>query len=286
MRERAPVAYPQRVVAQRSGTGAGPRRGARTIASIPPDVRADLDAGRIETASLVEWLAIDLSAFAAAVLPEVGLERHAHSMSTFARERAALGITKRSRALGAEIARVASDARAFERAIERLGTHRADTARGLACYALASRDALDLAAVLQRLRPFAADAHFGVREIAWLAARPRIAADVERALELIAPWSRDSDPNVRRFASESTRPRGVWCEHLARLKEAPELAEPLLEPLRADPSRYVQLSVANWLNDAGKSKPAWVESLCSRWSRASKSEATGSIVKRALRNLR
>lgn len=274
------------MAAKETGTSVAPRRGARTIALIPPDVRADLDAGRIESANLVEWLAVDLAALVAVVLPQVGLERHARSVSDFARERAALGITVRSREVGAEIARVAGAGRAFERVIARLGSHRSDTARGLACYALASRGELDLAALLERVRPFAADPHSGVREIAWLAVRPRIASDVERALELLAPWSHETDERLRRFASESTRPRGVWCEHLGRLKEEPELALPLLEPLRADPARYVQLSVGNWLNDAGKSKPAWVKSLCFRWSRASKGAATGSIVKRALRNLR
>jgi 3-methyladenine DNA glycosylase AlkC len=135
------------------------------------------------------------------------------------------------------------------------------------------------------VRPFARDAHFGVREIAWMAARPRIAAEIERALKLLARWSTDRDAHVRRFASESTRPRGVWCKHIAALRTDPSPGLLVLEPLRADASKYVRDSVANWLNDAAKDHPDWVRSVCARWSRASPRPETAAILKRALRSL-
>jgi 3-methyladenine DNA glycosylase AlkC len=153
---------------------------------------------------------------------------------------------------------------------------------------------LPLAAQLEAVRRFAADPHFGVREIAWMAVRDAVIASLDEALALLQPWMFDADPNIRRFASELTRPRGVWCAQIEALKAEPWRALPLLEPLRADPSRYVQNSVANWLNDASKGRGEqgeqgeqgeWVDSLCARWVAESDCAETRYIAKRAMRTL-
>ena len=116
---------------------------------------------------------------------------------------------------------------------------------------------------------------------AWQSIQLRFIASVA----LLAPWVRDADPNIRRFASELTRPRGVWCAQIEALKAEPWRGLPLLVPLRADPSRYVQNSVANWLNDASKTQPQWVDALCERWLAESPVPETAYIVRRARRSL-
>ena len=96
----------------------------------------------------------------------------------------------------------------------------------------------------------------------------------------------DEHDAIRRCAVEGTRPRGVWTAHIEELKREPERGLPLLEPVRADESRYVQRAVANWLNDASKDRPEWVQEVCARWLDESPGPQTSWIVNSALRTLR
>ena len=242
------------------------------MVDIPADVLADLNAGRRETATLAEGLAIDFTTLFGAAVPE------AAGMVRFDPKD---GVTKRMAAAGAGALDALGPA-----AVERLAAHASDTVRGWACYALAAVPGLTLAERLERIRPLADDPHFGVREWAWLALRPHIAERIDEAVALLTPWTGDASERVRRFASEATRPRGVWCGHIGALKEEPARGLDLLEPLRADPARYVQDSVANWLNDAAKTRPDWVREVCARWEAESPVPATRYIVRRALRNLK
>lgn len=135
------------------------------------------------------------------------------------------------------------------------------------------------------IRPFAADSHFGVREIAWMAVRESISLQLLEGLALLDSWVRDEDANIRRFAIELTRPQGVWARHIPELKEHPELALPLLEAVQSDPAKYVQDSVGNWLNDASKTNPEWVFQVCNAWLMISDTKETKRIVTRAQRSL-
>lgn len=233
--------------------------------------RARLNAGEVESANLAEALAVDFSKIAHAA----GLG--AEIADQFG-ELAGEGITRRMAAAG----RLISSKPGL---IERCTAHPSDTVRGWACFAIHER-ASDLEGALAAMEPLAADGHFGVREWAWLAVRPRIIAEVDRAVARLAAWTRREDPNLRRFASEATRPRGVWCAHIGLLKAEPQRGLPILEPLHADASSYVQDSVANWLNDAAKHRPDWVMDLVGQWQSRSESRATERICRRATRGLR
>jgi 3-methyladenine DNA glycosylase AlkC len=135
------------------------------------------------------------------------------------------------------------------------------------------------------MQPFAADKHFGVREISWLVLRQPIAQDLEQSFKILTTWTKHNDENIRRFASEATRPRGVWCTHIEALKQDPALGLVILEPLKADKAKYVQDSVGNWLNDASKTQPLFVKNLCKRWEEESNTKETQYITKKAMRTL-
>lgn len=236
---------------------------------IPAERRAALNTGA-EATNLTECLAVDFAALMAAIAPDLAARATEIDASA--------GISVRMRQAG-EILRAAG-----AEVIARMAVHPSDTARGWAAFARVSGQDLDT--TLTAARPFADDPHFGVREWVWMAARPALAADLPAAITALTPWTQDPSERIRRFATEATRPRGVWCAHIAVLKDAPEQALPLLDPLHADPARYVQDSVANWLNDAGKTRPEFTLATTARWQAMSDSAATAYIVKRARRSLK
>ncbi|MDZ4781823.1 MAG: DNA alkylation repair protein [Planctomycetia bacterium] len=261
------------------------RKGARTTRDVPREVRALLDAGRIETVNLCEWLVVDQTRLAEVVfakhdwiahLPEVGRALEANSQRTTLKDMVAIGGVLAS-AFGGK--------RQFAKPYRALISHPSDVVRSWGAYLVGKCDSLRLSERLERIRPLAADRNMGVREAAWMAVREHLTAELETAIALLAEWSLDDDPNIRRFASESTRPRGVWCRHIERLKQEPELGLPILAPLKADPAKYVQDSVGNWLNDASKSQPDWVREVCARWRKESKCKETERILKRGLRTI-
>jgi len=250
---------------------------------IPPAVLAALNEGSLASANLVEWLAVDQGVLLGHFLASHGCsDLHAPILDRVA------ALPRRSvntiqAAIGAGLLHAARHHR-NEALLGRLLDHPSDSVRCWAAHAIGQDASLDLADVLTAIQPLAADPHFGVREVAWMAVRPRLARELDLALPLLQPWTQHPDENLRRFASEVTRPRGVWCSHIVALKENPALGLPLLESLRNDPSRYVQNSVANWLNDAAKSQPAFVRDVLARWLTESPTAATGYIVRRGMRS--
>jgi 3-methyladenine DNA glycosylase AlkC len=260
-----------------SATGTVPRRkGASRTADITPELLLALSLGEIETATLTESLAVDQARLLQAVFPEEWpqLEDTAQALGQ-------LGILKRMECIGGLLWQALGQA-GWERCL----MHRSDTVRGWACFMAGAQPGLSLRQRLDRVRPLADDPHFGVREWAWMGVRAHLAGDLPQAVAELSRWTDLPSERLRRFASEALRPRGVWCSHIAALKQQPEIALPLLEPLRADASPYVQDSVANWLNDAAKSRPDWVRALCAQWLAESPVPATRRICERAQRSLK
>lgn len=269
------------------------RKGASRIALIQPKVLAALNAGQVPTVNLNEFLAIDLALLTPHVALHIGLSPADEQLQDTVAMLSSFKPMKRhthiSRAFY-NLADVMPSAKAKNAIATALANHPSDVAR---CWATQwiSFSGLSLPEQLSAVTRFAADPHFGVREMAWMAVRDAVVDDLDTVLALLQPWTTNSDPNIRRFASELTRPRGVWCAQIDALKTEPWRAATLLEALRSDPSRYVQNSVANWLNDASKSQPEWVQELCDRWlddtatSDPAAKTATRYIVNRALRTL-
>jgi 3-methyladenine DNA glycosylase AlkC len=242
------------------------RVGATRRADVPAEVLAQLNAGTLATATLAEALCVDFAELlrtldSTAPAPPTG------------------GIAQRMQQVGATL-----HARHGLAGFERFCAHPSDTVRGWAAYLLATAE-LPLAERFTRIRPLADDPHFGVREWAWLALRPFVLRELSACLTLLTPWVHHPTPNLRRFAVEITRPRGVWCGHSQELQAHPERGLPLLDPLLNEPEKYVQDSVANWLNDASKRQPQWVRSVCQRWTQLSATPATRRICQRAQRSL-
>ena len=261
------------------------RKGAFRIALIAPEVLEGLSLGLIETVNLNEFLALDVARLATQVAHHIGLDPQAERLLDTL---AMLGAFKPMQRHG-HVARALYDLAALhaerDAVAHRLATHASDVAR---CWATqwVMLSGLPLVRQLEAVRRFAADPHFGVREFAWMAVRDAVGAAPDEAVALLQPWALDADPNIRRFASELTRPRGVWCAQIEAFKREPWRAQRLQQRLRADPSRYVQNSVANWLNDASKSQGPWVDETCERWLRESDVPSTRYIVQRARRTLR
>ena len=238
--------------------------------------RRELESGEAESASLQEWLALDMAALLKAVMKASEAKAPEAAWLDLVR---AMPVARRVEAIALHLLDRHGDL------LPMLAAHPSDTVRIWAAMMVGLGPKRPIAERLAALRPFAADAHFGVREYAWMAFRPHLAAQLSEGLAQLVEEAGRPEENLRRFAAEVSRPRGVGCAHLQALRKQPDLGRPLLERLKADPSRYVQTSVANWINDASKDQPAWAKALATDWE-ATPHPATQWILAHGLRSLR
>ena len=261
------------------------RRGSKSIKDIPNEILGQLNRGEIETANLVEWLAVDQRLLLENFLKQcdrmdylepivVGIEKLKKQTVNTINEAIGLGLLEQS------------IKNKDNTTLSIISNHTSDLIRCWATYTIGRNEKLNISEKLQQIQIFSADKHFGVREICWLAVRSSIAKNLTESLNILTTWTTNIDENIRRFASEATRPRGVWCEHIEELKQNPELGTAILESLKADKAKYVQDSIGNWLNDASKTQPKFVIDICKRWEDISKTQETEYIIKRALRTIK
>jgi len=260
------------------------RVGSKSIKDIPPHIREQLNHGEIETANLVEFLSIDGKVLVQTVLEQFQRCQYLPQIITRINNLEVKTHTTVHGVITSELAQQITLHQDWELK-QKISTHPADIVRcwGAVIVALDLRN--NIQTTLTQMWPFAEDRHFNVREVAWSVLRSRIIEHLDEAISILSVWAIHDHENIRRFASEATRPRGVCVTHIKELKNNPEKALSILEPLKADLSPYVQTSVGNWLNDASKSRPDFVLHLCSQWEKESNTRATKLIIKKALRTL-
>jgi 3-methyladenine DNA glycosylase AlkC len=260
------------------------RKGAKLTKDIPDDILTQLNSGKIETANLVEWLAVDQRLLLENLLKQIDRMKYLASILSNVESLKKQTVNTINEAIGAGL--LEQSLKNKDTGILKIiSTHPSDLIRCWATYMIGRNQKIAISQKLDQMQHFSADKHFGVREICWMAVRSDIAANLTESIEILSGWTTHQDENIRRFASEATRPRGVWCEHITALKQRPELGLPILEPMKSDSARYVQDSVGNWLNDASKSKPAFVMDICKKWNKESKTKATAYITRKALRTI-
>ncbi|MEK7015969.1 DNA alkylation repair protein [Bacillus sp. FSL R9-9410] len=262
------------------------RKGAKKVNEIPKEVLQLLQQGKLESVNLTEWLAINHIELLKNVLPSIGLK---NSLECIVVE-----LEKQNVETGMKVIRITGtlldeiilkeNERNKEDVLLKLSNHISDSVRCWAAF-MNKKSNNTLKDTLTYIRPFAADHHFGVREIAWMSIRENLSQNIEESVELLVEWAKSEDENIRRFSVESIRPRGVWSKHIEILKQEPEKALPILNLLKLDPSKYVQDSVGNWLNDASKTKPDWVMNLCEEWAKDTDIKSTSRIIKKAKRTI-
>lgn len=260
------------------------RKGSRTTKDIPTDILEKLNKGEIETANLVQWLAIDQKKLLKNIFQQTNRSKYFEPIITNIDALKKQTVNTVNESIGVSLFRLAKMENDNE-LFTILSTHKSDLVRCWATYIIGKNEELSITEVLNQIQPFSADKHFGVREICWLAVRPSISKNLTESLVILSHWTKHSDEKIRRFASEATRPRGVWCEHLEVLKRNPELGLVILEKLKSDSTKYVQDSVGNWLNDASKTNPEFVIEICKKWKENSPTKETTYIIKKALRTI-
>jgi 3-methyladenine DNA glycosylase AlkC len=256
------------------------KKGARSLKDLNPEVIEYLNKGLVETKNLMEWLATDQLFLLKLVLQSMEKSAWYDDFEVAVHAQKKPTANSNTKVIGETFGLLTSN----EKIYHQLKQHTSDLVRCWACWAQSTHhDAVPK--LLQAMKVYAADAHFGVREVVIFATKERMIADLNTSVELLSEWTQSEDENLRRFAVESMRPIGVWTKKIAAFQEDPAKALSILNPLKSDASKYVRDAVGNWLNDASKSQPDWVAAICQQWKKESDTKETAYIIKRGMRTI-
>ncbi len=256
------------------------RKGPRSLKDLNPEVIEYLNKGWVETKNLMEWLATDQLVLLKGVLKDLEKEEWYPDFEIAVNAQKKPTANSNTKVIGQTLSMLTSDKSIYNT----LKSHTSDLVRCWSCWAesLLYDSVPDL---LEVMKVYAADTHFGVREVVIFATKERMIEDLDTSIAILSTWTQDTDENIRRYAAEALRPVGVWTKKITAFQEDPEQGVSLIEPLKSDSSKYVRDSVGNWLNDASKSQPEWVQAICKRWETASPTKETAYIIKKGLRTL-
>lgn len=120
------------------------------------------------------------------------------------------------------------------------------------------------------------------------AIRPFLEYHEDQTLAFLRSIASQPNPHARRLVSEGSRPRLPWGSRLKKYIQDPGPVLNLLESLKNEPTRLVQRSIANSLNDIGKDHPERVIEFLRGWKEQNVrdidwiiSHATRSLIKAA-----
>lgn len=114
--------------------------------------------------------------------------------------------------------------------------------------------------------------------------RPFIEKYPNRTMKKMLQWSKNKNKHVRRLSSEGCRPKLPWATKLQIFIDNPNPIIPILDNLKDDPSKYVQKSVANNVNDILKDNYSQGIDILKKWVNQNPSPQRKWIIKHALRN--
>lgn len=118
------------------------------------------------------------------------------------------------------------------------------------------------------------------------AVRPILERYPRRTMIVMKKWSKDKNVHVRRLSSEGIRIKLPWAKKSLVCVDHFSIYKEILTNLNSDPSRYVQKSVGNNLNDLYKHSPDLALEIINEWKIENPSRETRWVINHGLRSTR